>query len=281
MATKKRKGKRAVKKAASEINLKNADIHELYEKSVQNADFDAELINDLYKRYRGSFPSSIKEEFCGTAAFCCEWVKLGADKVAVGVDLDGEVLQWGRERNIAKLAEEQQQRITLHQENVLNVISPKTDVAVAFNFSYQIFKQRAELLNYFKTVKKSLKKDGLFAIDVFGGTESMALVEEITEKEGFDYVWDHDDFNPITNEITCHIHFDFKDGTRLKKAFTYDWRLYTIPELVDIMRDAGFKTVDVLWEGTDESDGTGNGVFEKAAKGEVCESFIAYVVGLV
>ena len=275
------KKKKTTKKRGSEINLSNADKHDLYEKSVQNADFDAELLNDLYTTYRGRAPLSIKEDFCGTAAFCCEWVKLDSKKTAIGVDLDAEVLAWGTKRNLSLLEAEQVERITLKKENVLKQGTPKTDIVVAFNFSYQIFKTREQLRNYFKVVKKSLKKDGLFAIDVFGGTEATSLVEEITEKEGFDYVWDHDDFNPITNELICHIHFDFKDGTRMEKAFTYDWRLYTIAELVEIMQEAGFKQVDVLWEGTDDSDGTGNGVFEKAEKGEVCESFVAYVVGCI
>ncbi len=265
----------------SEINLNNADVHSLYEKSVQNADFDVELINDLYQNYNGCEPLLIKEDFCGTASFCCEWVKLNQNKKAVGVDLDSEVLDWGRTHNLSKLCIQEQQRIVLKNDNVLNVIAPKTDVVVAFNFSYQIFKKRQDLLYYFKQAKRSLKRKGIFVIDVFGGTQSTALVEEITPKDGFDYVWEHAKFNSITNELLCYIHFDFKDGSRLEKAFTYDWRLYTVPELVDIMTDAGFKQVDVLWEGTDESDGTGNGEFKHAKDGEVCESFIAYIVGRI
>jgi len=41
----------------------------------------------------------------------------------------------------------------------------------------------------------------------------------------------------------------------------------------------GFRDVHVLWEGTDSRTWSGNGVFRRVRRGEVCPAWIAYVVG--
>ena len=81
----------------------------------------------------------------------------------------------------------------------------------------------------------------------------------------------------ITGMMTAYIHFKFPDGTKLKKAFKYHWRHYTLPELQDCLLDAGFSDVTVYWEGEDE-DGEGDGVFSPATEGEADPAFITYVV---
>jgi hypothetical protein len=91
-------------------------------------------------------------------------------------------------------------------------------------------------------------------------------------------VWDQNKFNPITHECLNHIHFYFPDGTKMRKAFSYDWRLWSIAELQDLMRDAGLTDVTVYWEGTAE-DGSGNGVFTPRTNAPVDDAFVAYVVG--
>ena len=52
--------------------------------------------------------------------------------------------------------------------------------------------------------------------------------------------------------MICHIHFKFKDGSRIKKAFSYDWRLWTLPEIREVMEEAGFSNTRVYWEDEDE-----------------------------
>ena len=58
----------------------------------------------------------------------------------------------------------------------------------------------------------------------------------------------------------CNIHFKFPDGSKIKRAFSYTWRLWTAPELRDMLLDAGFRNVTVYWEGEDDN-GEGNGEF--------------------
>ena len=47
----------------------------------------------------------------------------------------------------------------------------------------------------------------------------------------------------------------------------------------EIMEEAGFKETRVYWEGTTE-DGDGDGEFKAVTKGEDCEAWVSYVVGL-
>ena len=50
-----------------------------------------------------------------------------------------------------------------------------------------------------------------------------------------------------------------------------------MPELRDILREAGFSEVKSYWEG-DGRDGTGNGKFKETLSAENCLSWISYLV---
>lgn len=53
--------------------------------------------------------------------------------------------------------------------------------------------------------------------------------------------------------------------------------MWSIPELKDILLDAGFKNVRVYWEEDDE-DGDGTGEFKEVQVGEEVEAWVAYLV---
>ena len=74
-----------------------------------------------------------------------------------------------------------------------------------------------------------------------------------------------------------YIHFKPKGKKKVKKVFSYDWRLYSIPEIKDLLKEVGFERSQVYWEGTDKN-GEGDGNFTPATEGEDCESWIAYIV---
>jgi len=63
----------------------------------------------------------------------------------------------------------------------------------------------------------------------------------------------------------------------MKKAFTYEWRLWTAPEIREVLAEAGFTKSALYWEGSDE-DGEGNGEFAPENKGEADLAWIAYIV---
>jgi hypothetical protein len=104
--------------------------------------------------------------------------------------------------------------------------------------------------------------------------DRMKEQQERRRQKGFTYVWDQVSYNPITGAKVCHIHFEFKDGTRMNKAFTYEWRLWTLPEITELLTEAGFKNVTVYWEG-DDGDGGGSGIFRPSTKGEACACHVS------
>ncbi len=258
------------------LNARNADLHWLYENSVQNVDVEVDFMNRVFQREFGRKPVSLREDFCGTALLCSAWANDHAANVALGVDFDGPTLEWGRVNNIAPLGE-RASAVTLIQDDVRNVLKPRTDIIAATNFSWWGFKTRRELGDYFRLVQGNLKDEGMLMLDCYGGPE--AQIPQIEEKEvnGFNYFWDQDVFNPIKSEIKCMIHFEFPDGSRMENAFKYDWRLWTLAETSDLLKECGYRKVVVYWEGTDE-DGEPNGEFEPSSTGDSAPAWVAYLL---
>ena len=149
-----------------------------------------------------------------------------------------------------------------------------------FTFSYFLFKERSNLVKYFSQVRKHLKKDGMFFIDLFGGTETRKPLEESAKHKNHTYYWDCDKYNPLTADVLYYIHFKtHKDQVKHEKVFKYDWRMWDARELLDILKDAGFRQTHIYWEGVDK-DGSGNGVFKQSVKAENCESWVTYICAL-
>ena len=114
MAKKRNKTKRAKSRGKWRTRAQSADKYELYEKSVQQPEADAALVARIYKQHFSREAQTLREDFCGTAAFACEWVKRSRENRAWGIDLDPEPLAWGKDRHIALLDPAQTERLTLY-----------------------------------------------------------------------------------------------------------------------------------------------------------------------
>jgi len=254
--------------------------YRLYETAVQCYESDIEFLKENYKKIYDKEPLTLREDFGGTGALACSWVKEGPKHLAWGVDIDPEPMNYGTEHHYSKLTAEEKERMKYLEGNVLDSRDFKADVVVAFNFSYFIFKKRKQLLEYFTKVREGLNDQGAFFIDLFGGTEARAELVEETEHDDFTYFWDCDEYNPITEECQYYIHFKtHKDNIKHEKVFSYDWRMWGIAELREIMEDAGFSKTIAFWEG-DDGDGGGDGVFYRAENAENCESWVTYICAL-
>jgi SAM-dependent methyltransferase len=254
------------------------DKYLYYARSVQSPDVDAVFLDRVYREIRGQEAKVLGEDFCAAFALCCEWAKLNPEKVSYGIDLDPEPLEYGRAHYLNQLTPEQQSRVHLMQTDVMNPELPRADIIAPLNFSYFGFKNRADLKRYFQAAYNRLNDNGLLIMDCFGGQSCMEPNEHETEYDDFSYYWDQDTFDPLTNEAMFYIHYRPKGQKKMKNVFTYDWRLWSLPELRDLLEEIGFKKVHYYWEGTDE-DGEGDGNFNKIDKGEICDSWVAYIVG--
>lgn len=228
------------------------DKYALYAKAVQQPAVDVRRFRALYRDLKGRAPKRLREDFCGTFGVCCEWVKLGPDYTAQGRDLGSEPLQYGRERYLPKLTPGQRRRVTVTRQDVLVPGGPSPDLILAQNFSYFIFKKRETLKAYFTNCRKSLRRGGVLALDIFGGAGTYRPSIERTDNRGFVFYFERSGLDPTTHEASCAIHFKPKGGKKFKNVFTYEWRMWTIPEIRDLLKEAGFRTSNVYWEGGGE-----------------------------
>ena len=265
------------KPLAKRLTAKRADRHELYQLSVQSPEEDIKFLRRVYKNLRKKPARHFREDFSGTHLLATEWVRTKAGCTAEGFDNDPDPIAWGlymNARRLGPLAD----NLHLSIADVREPSQRPPDVRCAQNFSYWCFHERAELVDYFRRVHADLAEDGVFVLDLHGGSETQEEMEEEREiTEGFTYVWDQHSYWPIPGRAVNHIHFRFEDGTEMFRAFTYDWRLWGLPELRDCLKDAGFASVTTYWEGTDKDGESGNGVFKPAKRGEADLSWIAYL----
>jgi len=261
----------------------SADRHLYYQHAVQDVESEIDFVEQTWSELRERPAAYLREDFCGTANTACEWVIRDETHYATGIDLDESVLEWGSLYNLSALDDEQLERIELLNEDVLKTRPGLADIILAMNFSYYLFLDRDDLREYFANTLDGLVSDGILFLDAYGGYEApMDLTEprECVDGEGndFTYIWEQASFNPIDSCMTCHIHFEFSDGSRMENAFAYRWRLWTLPEIREVLYEAGFSRVDIYWEGTDEENNEGNGIYTPSEIGDADPGWVCYIV---
>jgi SAM-dependent methyltransferase len=236
------------------LTAKNADKHVLYQKAVQAPEVEVDFMHRVFRKAYKRAPVSLREDFCGTALLCAEWVNSNKERVATGVDIDKRVLAWGKQHNVQTIGDAGD-RITLLAQDVREPTRGRFDIVCAFNFSYWIFRTRDAMREYFRGVRRSLGKESMFLLDAYGGWEAQECVEEVRRvKGGFTYIWDQSTFDPISHVATNYIHFEFRDGSRMDKAFSYTWRFWTLPEIRELLLEAGFSEAKVYWDCSETDD---------------------------
>jgi len=295
MATSKKKTSSKRKSGPTQAQL--ADRHELYEIAVQSPEADCELFEEIFRDLRRRKPKVLREDFCGTAKLSRTWCQSARSRRAIGIDFDGPTLAEARSRNVEPFAKQLGDRLELVQADVLEVVPGRVepaDMIVALNFSFCVFKRREQLRLYLANALGGLAEDGVMFLEMFGGTKAIDTDDEVRELDDFTYEWEQESFNPLNNDIVCHIHFQFPDGSRIEKAFTYVWRLWSVPELRDLLLEVGFSDVQIYWEtmddeaedddddDDDEGDGMlrGTGEYEPREVVEQQDSWLVYIVAL-
>ncbi len=266
------------------------DRHHLYELSVQNVDADLDFGEKVYRRRHGKAPLLLREDFCGTALLSCVWVRRRPENRALGVDSDAGTLERASKRNVAVLGRGAE-RLELACRDVSSLTRPRADLTMALNFSYWVWKTRPEMLAYFRVARAALRPGGILVLDLFGGTEAAVVSQEEREVEAdscfdgtrvpaFTYIWDQASFNPISHDFQCSIHFRLEDGTLLRQAFHYDWRFWMLPELRELLAEAGFARSEVYMDDWDEEQADSNGIFRRRRDFDNEGVWVGYLVGL-
>ncbi|MDE2689563.1 MAG: methyltransferase domain-containing protein [Acidobacteriota bacterium] len=261
--------------------------HRFYEAAVQNVEVDIDFVERVYRRLNGRLPGTLREDFCGTASLASAFAARRPDNRAWGVDLHRPTLDWGwRNRVEARCVEDS---VELECRDVRLAPGPAVDVQVAFNFSFFLFPGRGEMLDYFRAARRSLEPGGLFVLDAFGGTDSFQATTEDTEIEAsvgvdgialpaFTYSWDQLAFNAVDHWMRCAMHFTPEGGEKVRNVFRYAWRMWTLPEIRELLAEAGFDDVEVYGEGWDAGTGEGNGIFRRRTRMANEGSWVVYLV---
>jgi SAM-dependent methyltransferase len=257
------------------------DPLELYRWAVQDPETHAIVLRIMYERLRpGRSPTLLREDFAGTSAESVAWVALLKGRRAVAIDLHEPTLAWAR-RRAERILGGRASAIDFITDDVVRVSPPRTpsaDIIAALNFSILYFKDRDLLRAYFSHARQCLAPGGLLVLNTFGGpgarrdqiakhhiTPTPRLPTEAAIPP-FEYIWEQRSFDAGAGSLDCRIHFAVPDPDNpgspreLRDAFRYDWRLWTLPELTELLREAGFDDVQV-WRHTHDASKGAAGVF--------------------
>jgi len=266
------------------------DRHRLYEASVQDVEFDLDFFRRVYKKTRGTPFERLREDFCGTARLASTWVEQKATRQAWAVDLDPNPIAWSRAHHLPLIGDAAR-RFHFVRADVRKARAHKVDVVAALNCSYWVFKKRAQLVDYFRSAHRSLAPRGLFILDAFGGDRTLREMVERRRVRGirtrtgervpaFTYVWEQKSFNPIDYHMRAAIHFELDDGRSMRNAFTYDWRVWGLPEIDEALREAGFVDVHVYVQGWDDETNKALHVFRRRVRFVNQEAWLAFIIGV-
>lgn len=265
-------------------HLRKLLIHQLYEATVQNPKWHIEFLPQFHEYFFKKMPLSFREDFSGTGLMAVEWAKQSKKHRALGIDNDAQVLAIGKKLNLDGLPSDVAKRISFKTQTVLRPTSEKFDMIGAFNYSYFIFHTRSELLKYAKAVYRSLNTQGSFFVDIAGGPgfcEAHVESQVFTVKDvgAVTQVWEQQCIDPITSLSRFALHFELPSGERIQNAFTYHWRIWSIQEVREVFREAGFNKTVVLWsEFNKKGEPTGHYLPSETAKPH--HSWNAIVLGV-
>ena len=233
----------------------NLDRHELYELCVQSP---PELVRQLTVIHGGT-PRVLGEDFCGTAAVSVEWTRQVDGGRAIAVDHDDATLARNPRHDAIEVVSGDVVRDT-------DATRHAADVIWAGNFSIGELHTRQDLLAYLGHARSRLKPGGLFACDLYGGESAYAsgsfdVEHALPDGRVVVYTWEQRSADPLTGRVRNAMHFEVRRAgaieQTLRDAFTYDWRLWGVPELRDALAEAGFTAVAVYARTPDAVDDAG------------------------
>lgn len=168
---------------------------------------------------------------------------------------------------------------------------PARDIVCAFNYSCCCLHSRKELILYFKHALNALStKGGIFVMDLYGGSSSECELRMQRRFPNFTYTWEQAGFDIIQRKTRISLHFNLhKQHKKIRHAFSYSWRLWSLPEIKESLEEAGFRSVHFWIRNMPDSeeircmDGFPVGrdlKYEEVTSFQQQDSWNAYIVGV-
>jgi hypothetical protein len=122
-------------------------------------------------------------------------------------------------------------------------------VVCALNFSVCLLHTAKDVARYFKGVRAAFKDaGGIFVMDLLGGPNAETPLNVIRRNEvtRAEYGWEQLGVDPVTRLQHTYLSLRHRPTRQtVRRAFHYHWRLWTVPELCDMLLAAGFDDVKV------------------------------------
>jgi hypothetical protein len=176
--------------------------------------------------------------------------------------------------------------------------APPADIISVLNFSILYQLDPAELRSYLRQTINGLAPQGILVCNLFGGAPAVrpgTTRHWITPKPrlpseaavpAFEYRWEVRSYDGMSKRLDCRIHFAVPDPSapermrELPDAFSYQWRLWSIHELLEECAQAGFSSAQVWRHTYDASKGSAGVFLGRVEPGSLpaSETWTAYVV---
>jgi len=212
----------------------------------------------------GRKPKILREDFSGSGALARCWAGSHRSRSSIAVDIDPGVLALAAA----------QQRVSPEVADAKRSKS-RADIIAATNFPIGYQQSRAALIQYLRNAKKSLKPGGIFVCDLYGGRDAFSpgkIIQMLRAPnanpwsgELVEYTFEQRAADPLSGLVLDALHFRvWKNSNKSKKpdlelrdAFVYHWRLWSLTELADVMKESGFRTIEIYDRLGDALDSTG------------------------
>jgi len=231
------------------LGARAVNRYDLYELCVQSPDAEARFIEAVHAGRAEHAPRVLAEDFAGPCSVARAWVAQDPHRRAICTDLDEEPLAHARARAAADLGPAAAARITFRAADVRDPRTREADAVAALNFAVCELLDRAQLLRYLRAVRARLHPGGVFVADLYAGPNAFMTGEKDriieTDAGEITYTWEQREADPLTGRVTNAMHFTLPGGDSVRDAFLYRWRLWSVPELRDALREAGFASTEV------------------------------------
>jgi hypothetical protein len=234
------------------------DPLECYELCVQSP----RHIVTFLRAVHANEPRLLREDFCGSAAVSRRWLeearKRGEGAKAIALDLEsGPLARATDQATEAGITEGLELR---HADAVAAADTDGADVVFVGNFSIGYIHERQPLVEYLKRSRERLARGNggfggsVFVCDTYGGAAAFKLGGFERKHPGrrgevIRYSWLHEMADPLTglveNSISFRVEVSGEVVQEWPRAFVYRWRLWSIAELREAMKEAGFRETEV------------------------------------
>jgi len=255
--------------------------YDLYRLCVQAPKASAEFLAAVHARFRGTRAPArqvvLREDFSGPGAIGVAWAESSERHATILVDQDADALAH---------AGLPRPRVAAIAGDVM-AVEARADIVAALNFPLGYWHSRKELVAYLQASLARLRPGGVFVADMYGGEHAFqpgTLQRRVLgpNDEAITYTWEQREADVVSGIVVDALHFDIKPPKRplhrLRDAFVYTWRLWSLPELRDALRDAGFRRIEFFDQLAGARDQRGRLHVEPVSRGEeLGDDWVAYV----